>query len=303
MIKELLSELKEKGIVISYSNGKLHYKGPEQNIDSDLLEKLLRNKYKLLKYFWPKDCPNMMPIHTEGNKIPFVFIHGGEINYSLSTYLGKDQPFYGFFYLGSEGESIKYNSVGTFSDAYINQIKNILPHGPYILGGVSFGGVLAYEIAIRLLNEGENVPALVLIDSVIPAFDKKNVELKRFPEVRRFSKEIYYWVYNNIRNYIYRIFHLVGLKLPVSWRNSYIIWTYSKLAKKYMPHEKFDGSILLFKVEGNKLNNKYLGWNQLCNNIELEIIPGTHGTMYSDRNSHKILQEKTYKFFKGLNLL
>jgi amino acid adenylation domain-containing protein len=45
------------------------------------------------------------------------------------------------------------------------QIREVSPEGPYILGGHSFGGLLAYEIARRLRDKGGQVDLVVLIDS------------------------------------------------------------------------------------------------------------------------------------------
>ncbi|WP_248128339.1 alpha/beta fold hydrolase, partial [Pseudomonas sp. W2Aug9] len=44
----------------------------------------------------------------------------------------------------------------------------IQPHGPYRVAGWSFGGVLAYEIAMQLLGLDESVAFLGLIDSYVP---------------------------------------------------------------------------------------------------------------------------------------
>ncbi|KAF2278554.1 polyketide synthase-like protein [Westerdykella ornata] len=51
---------------------------------------------------------------------------------------------------------------------YKEQIKKQQPQGPYILGGWSAGGVLAYEVAYQLIQEGDKVSCLVLIDSPCP---------------------------------------------------------------------------------------------------------------------------------------
>lgn len=42
------------------------------------------------------------------------------------------------------------------------------PRGPYLLGGWSFGGLVAWETARRLEERGEEVALLVLIDSRPP---------------------------------------------------------------------------------------------------------------------------------------
>jgi thioesterase domain-containing protein len=49
--------------------------------------------------------------------------------------------------------------------AHFAQLRTIQPHGPYLLAGWSFGGVLAYELAQQLLAAGEEVEFLGLIDA------------------------------------------------------------------------------------------------------------------------------------------
>jgi iterative type I PKS product template protein len=55
--------------------------------------------------------------------------------------------------------------VGT---AYIHEIQRRQPHGPYALGGWSVGGIFAYHVAQRLIDLGEEVTNLVLIDCPVP---------------------------------------------------------------------------------------------------------------------------------------
>ena len=47
---------------------------------------------------------------------------------------------------------------------YLEEMRKIQPHGPYLLGGYSFGGVAAYEIARNLRAAGEEVALLMLFD-------------------------------------------------------------------------------------------------------------------------------------------
>jgi len=54
------------------------------------------------------------------------------------------------------------------SAIYLNEIKRRQPEGPYIIGGWSAGGVMAYEVAMQLVNAGEKVESLVLIDAPCP---------------------------------------------------------------------------------------------------------------------------------------
>ncbi|MER8185241.1 beta-ketoacyl synthase N-terminal-like domain-containing protein [Kitasatospora sp. NPDC094015] len=52
--------------------------------------------------------------------------------------------------------------------AYAAPIRAAQPHGPYRLGGYSFGGNVAFELALQLQAQGEEVELLVLFDSHPP---------------------------------------------------------------------------------------------------------------------------------------
>jgi thioesterase domain-containing protein len=66
--------------------------------------------------------------------------------------------------------------------AYLEEIRNVQPHGPYYLGGESFGGLVAYEIACRIVASGERV-ALVFLGDIwttnIPEFRRWRYSLSR----------------------------------------------------------------------------------------------------------------------------
>jgi thioesterase domain-containing protein len=51
---------------------------------------------------------------------------------------------------------------------YIAKMRGRQPNGPYVMGGWSAGGVIAYEAAKQLLADGESVDQLLLIDSPCP---------------------------------------------------------------------------------------------------------------------------------------
>ena len=61
--------------------------------------------------------------------------------------------------------NISFEAVATL---YVDQIRNIQPHGPYILGGWSLGGIHAYEVARQLIDLGEEIKGIVMVDSPCP---------------------------------------------------------------------------------------------------------------------------------------
>ena len=92
--------------------------------------------------------------------------------FSIDTFsapLGKEQPFYGFQAQGLEPSFSNQISVEATAADYLKEIRNVQPHGPYLLGGYSFGGLLSYEIACELRAIGEEVALLALFDTPNPA--------------------------------------------------------------------------------------------------------------------------------------
>lgn len=60
------------------------------------------------------------------------------------------------------------NGIDGVAAQYIAEVKRRQPSGPYHLGGWSAGGVIAYDAAQQLLEMGEEVERLILIDSPCP---------------------------------------------------------------------------------------------------------------------------------------
>lgn len=61
--------------------------------------------------------------------------------------------------------ALLFDSIEETADHYIAGIKAVRPTGPYLLGGYSFGGSVAFEIAARLDEAGEEVLGVTLFDS------------------------------------------------------------------------------------------------------------------------------------------
>ena len=59
-------------------------------------------------------------------------------------------------------------SFEAVASMYVDEIRNIQPCGPYLLGGWSLGGIHAYEVGRQLLGRGEAVRGIVMVDSPCP---------------------------------------------------------------------------------------------------------------------------------------
>jgi thioesterase domain-containing protein len=112
--------------------------------------------------------PLVIPLQPDGTRTPLFFVHAldGEIvRYaSLARTLDRDRPFYAVRARGADGDEVPHASLDAMVSDYVAAIREIQPHGPYILGGVCLGGTLAVEMAKRLQAGEEEVALLVLVD-------------------------------------------------------------------------------------------------------------------------------------------
>ena len=105
---------------------------------------------------------------TVGDPTPILLFHPAGGNTSayeaLLKRLPADRPVIGFD-RGVEG------SIEDRVRKYIPRLREVQPHGPYVLVGWSFGGALAYGVAQVLRDAGEEVAFVGLIDVVRPRQD------------------------------------------------------------------------------------------------------------------------------------
>jgi thioesterase domain-containing protein len=87
----------------------------------------------------------------------------------LGRALGVDQPLYAFQAIGLDGKTPPLSSVEDTAKVNLAALKRVQGQGPYRFIGHSYGGVVAYEMTRILLEQGEEVASLVLLDSRAPS--------------------------------------------------------------------------------------------------------------------------------------
>ena len=216
----------------------------------------------------------------------------------LAKHLGEDQPFYGLDYLGMDGESEPHNSIIEMAKFNIDRIRVIQPKGPYYLGGMCFGGLVAYEMAQQLIAEGEGVPFLGIFDSthapniarphfytvfMITHFINQKILRKRFPlgmaPIRRSMRKFH--ADDEIGKRIYDVFTTHNYA-----RITYLTNTYP-------------GTITLFNTAGSRGDFSRQQWRRVAGGkLEIVSIPGTHsGALDGFRNREQaFMHEPNVRF-------
>ncbi|MCC5869133.1 MAG: SDR family NAD(P)-dependent oxidoreductase, partial [Gammaproteobacteria bacterium] len=94
---------------------------------------------------------------------------GNVLNLShMAHLLGEERPFYALQARGLYGDAMPHETFEEMATDYIAEIRKVQPHGPYLIGGFSGGGIAAYEIARQLLAKGEQVSQVILLDTPLP---------------------------------------------------------------------------------------------------------------------------------------
>ncbi|HXO20584.1 MAG TPA: alpha/beta fold hydrolase, partial [Thermoanaerobaculia bacterium] len=107
-------------------------------------------------------------------RLPFFCVHaigGAVFSYGeLARLLGPEQPFYGLQSPGLES-GVALDDLVALAAQYAAAVEAAHPQsqGPYLLGGWSFGGVVAFEMARQLRARGIEMGLLALLDAWSPA--------------------------------------------------------------------------------------------------------------------------------------
>jgi amino acid adenylation domain-containing protein len=119
---------------------------------------------------------SLVAIQPGGTKRPLFLVHpaGGHVfpYIHLARFLGPDQPFYGLQARGLEDGQDPHTRIEDMAAWYIQALQTVQPTGPYLLGGWSMGGVVAFEMAQQLHAQGQRVALLALLDGRIPTPDE-----------------------------------------------------------------------------------------------------------------------------------
>lgn len=119
-----------------------------------------------------RENPLLAALKPTGDRPPLFMVHppGGIVTCyrELAKQLDERQPLYAIRSRGLHGHEDLPASLQEMADDYLTAVRSIQPQGPYLLGGWSLGGLVAYEMARQLISDGHSVSRLVLLDTTIP---------------------------------------------------------------------------------------------------------------------------------------
>jgi thioesterase domain-containing protein/acyl carrier protein len=138
---------------------------------------------------------HLVPIQPKGKKYPFFCVppsvSTAMIFNDLAKHLGEDQPFYGLDFSGMNGESQPQNNVNVMAEQNLAEIRTLQPNGPYFLGGMCFGGMVAYEMAQQLVAQNQPVAFLGILDSSFAPRQSRDISSYIFTVMKIINDKIF----------------------------------------------------------------------------------------------------------------
>jgi hypothetical protein len=92
---------------------------------------------------------------------------------NLARRMPDDLAVFGIEPRSIAGVPLAHTRIEDMAGFYVNEVRKKQPHGPYLLGGLCAGGVIAYEMASQLLRAGESIELVALFEAATPQAPKR----------------------------------------------------------------------------------------------------------------------------------
>jgi thioesterase domain-containing protein/acyl carrier protein len=245
----------------------------------------------------------LAPVTPDCSAVPLFVVNGLFLYRELARALGPDQPTYGVFIeeeVNIRGiqtnlqAEVPLPTVEQIASKYIAQIRAIQPSGPYQLAGVSFAGVLAFEMAQQLIADGDRVATLALFDTNAPGLmtasygrrlrnHVKNIVTDGAPYLGRLSK-----------GWLARIIGILRRRSASLADDAAAIYLRGDVYRAYRPRS-YPGQIVIFRAAENSWlgydRPDDLGWGPYAaRGVAVHEVPGDHLGILSAPNVRMLAQ-------------
>jgi thioesterase domain-containing protein len=223
-------------------------------------------------------------LQPTGEGLPFFIVNSFPYFVDLVKALGNDRPVLRL--VGQEEtEECEVYSVSIEAASHVKSIIERQPVGPYMLGGCSASGIVAYEVAQQLRAQGREVGLLVLFDTPNPYFMGEYSKLRmslayhRSAFARMRWREVPAWATSKLAGLTYRKLQELHLSLRGLNHQASEVFPFGSFppriecSRKYRPRP-YGGDILLFKSH-RQLVGRYLdpqlGWGEVARG-KIEVV-------------------------------
>jgi len=203
------------------------------------------------------------------------------------------------------GNTVRQFDIREIADLYLQRIRKRQPTGPYRIAGFSAGGAVAFEIAQRLLRDGEAPPLVVLFDTPAVSglrkrgwFERQMIRLAGLRTKRLGS------VYQFLRRMVSRIRYRPA---AISTRAKSRRMSHEELIelrREFYRHaliryetKAYPGNVIVFKAQiaerpGEYVCDEWLGWKDLIRGeLQVHELPCDHMGIMGQPCVQKVAEE------------
>jgi acyl carrier protein len=136
----------------------------------------------------------LVPLQPDGDETAFFCVPPAAktalVLADLAGYFAPNRPFYGLQHVGMNSDKEPHDRVEDMAAHYLEKVREAQPDGPYCLGGMCFGGIVALEMALQLKSAGQPVACLAVLDTLYQPRLRFSAMTPRFifNQIRRLSK-------------------------------------------------------------------------------------------------------------------
>ena len=235
-------------------------------------------------------------MRATGSRTPFFCVHaflGSTFHYfALANLLDDEQPFYALQAPGLDGSEEPLSRIEDFAACYIRYIREVQPTGPYKVGGYSFGGLVAFEIARQLVRAGETVSHLIILGTDVPLSVSNPMIFNALDFCGNYARDFRNNLVRPFFSYEKRTGTSGGAtKLPLSPTLMKVAAAHCFAAASYIPRPYPGRITLLETVEQQLLSPLSLsrGWERLtAEEVETMVVSGNHLSMLDEPHLHDL---------------
>lgn len=240
------------------------------------------------------DTPLVVVLQEVGETPPLFCICGTYLYQDLANQLAPHRQVCALF-VPSEvailrGDADRKSlSVESIAADYVREIEKKQPKGPYYLAGLSFGGLLAFEVAQQLRRKGAEVAFLAMFDTVMPIGPVQIAARSIAYRIGRLPQDGLSWFFTRGRLLISQAMSALrhrrdrkAAMTSTGWpiddevhqaelRNA----VYFRAARRYRP-QPYDGAAVLMLAEDSRIPGTTKVWTRLIRKLEVLRVRGDH---------------------------
>jgi amino acid adenylation domain-containing protein len=268
---------------------------------------------------WSPPWSSLVAIQPSGFKPPLFCVHGMGGNvlcyYALAQHLGPDQPVYGLQAQGLDGKQVSYTGIEEMAAYYVEQMRAVQSSGPYFLGGISYGGSVAFTMAQQLCAQGDKVGLVALLDTLGPHIkhqplnQRASAHLRALVQLRPEQKLVY--MRERLHKRMKSTARLIekipimphrALKHPLPRTHSKAGVLSNREAQskdawrvRYAPGQPYLGRVTLFRARqqlmGVSKDDLSLGWSGVIADLNIREVPGDHTGIIAEPNVRVLAEQ------------